>query len=138
MGDRHVKWGNDADVLGSLYFHGRHLNIDVISILQDPKALPPKVRNNSDIIVAFRSMNMLHRKDLIESYLSCAPGREAYKAGEAYYEQVFSTKHSALIIDLAHSAGCKDFHEFAWRCEAPSEPPERYTMGTPELWTHDE
>ena len=117
--------------LESLYTMGRHLNIDVITLVQDKKGCRPRIRGNSDLIIAFRSLSMIDREDLIRSFLAVTKvGREAFKLGVDFYEEVFrGHKHAALVVFLANSAGAADISDYAGRMLCPPKPPKHYDMG---------
>jgi len=84
-----------------LYVAGRHIHFSVITISQNvlgQTGLPNAVRNNSDLVIAFRNRDFNARKSICEWWLSCdRPAKEVMGT----LENLTAPPYQAVCIDLA-------------------------------------
>ena len=82
-----------------LYIGGRHYNIDIITLVQNLLAVPPSIRQNSDILVVFKTPNLLKQKFIIDNFISGTVG-DRKESRELLMKQIFDEPFKALVINL--------------------------------------
>lgn len=89
----------DADIckdtlLRTLFVAGRHYGICTILTTQDPKAVPPILRNNSELSVIFRQHQYRSIESLRDDYLAELPLKEA-----THLMKIATDNHGTIVVD---------------------------------------
>lgn len=60
--------------LNRVYVNGRHYDISIICMIQDPRGLPPTIRENTDLCIIFRIIEGGRRASVAEEWLASLSG----------------------------------------------------------------
>lgn len=84
-----------SPMMAKLAVMGRHLNFCVVILSQNFTSIPPIVRNNADIAIAFYLDSYTNREQFSKSYLST----KNTKVGMALFERITKVPYQALIVE---------------------------------------
>ncbi len=93
---KRLRYNKDLEFL---YIGGRHYNIDIITIVQNLLAVPPSIRQNSDILVIFKTPNLNKQKFIIDNFISGTVG-DRRESRELLMEEIFTEPYRALVVNL--------------------------------------
>ena len=94
--NKKIRYNKDLEFL---YIGGRHYNIDIITLVQNLLAVPPSIRQNSDILVVFKTPNLNKQKFIIDNFISGTVG-DRKQSRSLLMNQIFTEPYKALIINL--------------------------------------
>lgn len=115
--------------LNDLYTLGRHFNVSIISLVQAlTNAMNPKARNNSDVMMFWRSINYKEREKVIENYLTPVKGKQSRMVGENYMEAIFDEPYVAMVVAVYKASNSKSLEDYVYRYKAPCKIP-KYQIG---------
>lgn len=83
-----------SPMMAKLAVMGRHLNFCVVILSQNFTSIPPVVRNNVDIAIAFYLDSYTNREQFAKSYLST----KNVKVGIELFERITKVPYQAIIV----------------------------------------
>ena len=95
-GGKSIRFNKELEFL---YIGGRHYNIDIITLVQNLLAVPPSIRQNTDVLVIFKTPNMNKQKFIIENFISGTVG-DKKESRRLIMEEIFNEPYKALVINL--------------------------------------
>ena len=128
--------GKKSNTLSTLFFAGRHLNIDVWLCSQTMSGFR-RVMGNSDLLVSWRSNSAEQRKEIRVAHCTCEGGGgiEVGRRAEAYLEKTWKGRHGCQIIDLAGAHSKHSLKEYVFACTCPPDDVPVFGVGPNTHWT---
>jgi hypothetical protein len=100
-----------------LYIGGRHYHIDIITIVQNLLAVPPSIRQNSDVLVIFKTPNLNKQKFIIDNFISGTVGNRK-ESRDLLMEQIFTEPYRALVVNLHNIQNAFSIYDYVYYYKA--------------------
>jgi len=104
--------------IGEMYFKGRHLGISCCILTQHLRAIPPLIRSNSDICIAFRDLRKVNRDTLISEYMLYSDDKEKEKEARKLLEDLTSERYTAVCINRYVGQYASGFSEYVFKIKS--------------------
>ncbi len=120
----------DDGVYAQLYVQGRHTKMSVGTCTQKATALPPKVRDNIDLVFILRQESDTERERIWKEHMGRLNRRTAYEMMELWTTtENYKTPQETRLTLIIDTDPCKSYNErFFW---ARAFDPGDFKMGTP-------
>jgi hypothetical protein len=133
IGDRKLYY---APPIIRIFTEGRHSRVTIFLLSQKlTGAVPPKIRENADIMVFFRQPSYDYRRDIVNNYLVMQQDK---KVAYEYLDKVWDKPYKALIIYVSKSQHCRSLDEFCFSYLAPDKDPPKFKLSHPMFWKKNE
>ena len=133
VSDRTIRKNTDINRLFTL---GRHIShkatgslIDVFILTQYAKAIPPILRQNTDVAILFRQDGYDQRKVLVGEYLTVG---STYREGYDFFNHINDIPFGALAIHATRS-NKKKLEDYVYKFVAPEKIP-TFRIGMKKYW----
>ena len=114
-GGKRIRYSKELEFL---FIAGRHYNISVILLLQALSgAVPPAIRSNADILMAWKTPSRVVRKFLVDNFLTIGESRkEAYRVLDT---EIWNEPFKAMVVVQSNIQKSKDLSGFVFTYLAP-------------------
>ena len=131
--DNYVRHYGDKGALASLFVQGRHLSCSVMLATQFPTAVPPKCRDNVDMVVFFKTSKNSSMERFHDEYMGRLNRKTAMELINMYtdVQQYGTANERRRVLIVLMDAGLTYNQRF--RGAVPQKPQD-YTLGSEKFW----
>lgn len=129
--DKHVF---HSKALGELFIMGRHKFCSVVLLSQHLSALPPRVRNNSDIICSFRDANWYNRQCLRDQFMTLSS--TSRKEVQKFMDKTLGEPHRMCVVCIYKIQQANKLSDFIFTYLAPKKTP-KFKLAQKQFWSKE-
>ncbi len=109
-GNKSLRYNKELEFI---YIGGRHYHIDIITLVQNLLAVPPSIRQNTDVLVIFKTPSWNKQKFIIENFISGTVG-DKKESRRLIMEEIFNEPYKALIINLHNIQKSNSIYDYVF------------------------
>jgi len=113
-GGRSLRYNKE---LNFLYIGGRHYKIHIVTLVQNLLAVTPSIRQNTDVLVIFKTPNMNKQKFIIENFISGTVGNKK-ESRRLIMEEIFNEPFKALVVNLHQIQKSQSIYDYVFYYKA--------------------
>lgn len=117
-------------MLNALFYEGRHSCISIFIATQYPKALPPGVRGNADLVVVFPQDSLVEQDIIREQYFNFFESKDDWQITLMEYTR----DHSCIVLNMSEKTVPQIQRIYTYKASDPGP----FILGCREFWIGDE